>query len=251
MKIADLFVDLKLDSASFCRDLATTLTKASASASPSRSMPTPRSRRRRSRRSPAARWSSTSTPTRRRPTLTIDRPRGTATSKIDVEVEGTEGHQLRLQGRVQPEHGDRGSRRVRDPRALGAHRGAGTLGSALLTAGGAGGVFAGAVALQVKSMKQAQTDIQTTEKSLGNLTKGTKEYNDKAAKLTAQQRAFNQEFGPAAKGFDNATTGISKFQQATSKVTLGVMSQGLNLFADVLPRLAPLANAAGRAVAGC
>jgi len=154
--------------------------------------------------------------------------------------------------------------------------GAGVLGSSLLTAGAAGGVFAAAVMGQVARMKTQQTQLKSLRTSLDSTrasqqqykvaldatTKGTTAHKtalhayqaaqDRTTaaedRLTKAQQRFNRQFGPAATGLHHLTSAWGGFLSSTRKSTLGAMGSGLDLVAGILPRLVPLTNAAGNAV---
>lgn len=122
--------------------------------------------------------------------------------------------------------------------------------TALGAAAGAGGVFGLSVVGQVKSMVEQRKAIASTEKSLGSLEKGTDTYRDTLTKLHEQQKSFNQDFGPAAKGLDQMSSAWDGFLEKTSPVTNGVLAKGFDLVSDALPKLVPVSNAAGEAVGG-
>lgn len=153
---------------------------------------------------------------------------------------------------------------------------AGALGAALGTAAAAGGIFGASVAGVTKEMTKAKEDmvkagdavgkwnqkVEMSKAVLDNTKKGTKEY-DAALKihkanvakaevaqkgLNAQQDDFNKKFGPAAKGLENVKKGWGAFMDATRPTTVKIMGQGMDILAKVLPRLAPIANAAGKAI---
>jgi hypothetical protein len=115
---------------------------------------------------------------------------------------------------------------------------------------GALGIFGLSVFGIAKDMKASQEGIATVQKKLDGLSKGTKEYKTTLNELHAKQASFNKQFGPAAKGFLDMKVAFDQFQTATRGVTTSVMAKGFKLVADVLPRLAPISNAAGKAVGG-
>jgi phage-related protein len=136
------------------------------------------------------------------------------------------------------------------PVLAGAAGAATELGTALGAAAGAGGIFALSAGGIFMDMQKARQAINVTDTALSKLTPGTAEYTAKLKELHQQQRAFNQDFGPAAKGYDAMTAAFSKFKKSTSGVTENVMGKGFKLIASVLPRLAPVSNAAGHAIGG-
>lgn len=136
------------------------------------------------------------------------------------------------------------------PVAAGATAAITNLGTALSAAGLAAGVFGLSAGGIFADMLKAQKAIQTTESSLSKLTKGSDEYKQKLKELHAQQRSFNQTFGPAAKGYTDMGNAFSKFKDATSDVTKGVLHDAFEGIAQVLPKLVPVSNAAGHAIGG-
>jgi phage-related protein len=122
--------------------------------------------------------------------------------------------------------------------------------TALTVATAAGAVFALSIGGIFKDMLDARKQIQATELALSKLPKGTEEYRETLQKLHQQQKAFNDEFGPAAKGYDRMTDAFSRFKQKTSGVTDKVLSKAFSGLAALLPRLVPVSNAAGRAIGG-
>lgn len=122
--------------------------------------------------------------------------------------------------------------------------------TSLGAAAGAGGIFGLSVVGQVKAMATQQKAIKVTETSLAKLSKGSSDYNDKLKELNAQQKSFNQQFGPAAKGLNDMSDSWGKFLHATAPVTNGVLGKGMELIASVLPKLVPVSNAAGKAIGG-
>lgn len=128
--------------------------------------------------------------------------------------------------------------------------GAAAIGSSALAGLGAGGIFGAALYGQASAMKKAEQNIVSLTKSLGTLQKGGDAYKAHAAALAQAQASFNKTFGAASTAFHGLQAAWGKFLSATSKVSLGVMAQGLTLLTNLLPRLAPIANAAGTAVSG-
>lgn len=124
------------------------------------------------------------------------------------------------------------------------------LGTALTAASLSAGVFGLSAGGIVKDMLTQQKAIGVTQTSLAKLTKGSADYNSKLIELHAQQKAFNKEFGPAAKGYTDMGTAFTKFKDATSKVTTHVLGDAFEGIAKVLPKLVPVSNAAGKAVGG-
>lgn len=122
--------------------------------------------------------------------------------------------------------------------------------TSLGAASGAAGIFGLSAFGTLKGMVTAQKGIQTTEKSLSGLTKGTTAYADAAKKLHMQQAAFQQDYGKAAKGYGDMTDAWGKFLHATGPVTQGTLGKGFDLIASVLPKLVPVSNAAGKAIGG-
>lgn len=120
----------------------------------------------------------------------------------------------------------------------------GVLAAALASAGGAAGVLGLAVGGQVAEMVKQQNLIEQTSKSLDTLTPGTAEYAEKLAELTDLQRAFNTTFGPAAQGLDHLKDSWAGFLEATRASTIDLIGGTLDTLANVLPKLAPAANAA-------
>lgn len=117
-------------------------------------------------------------------------------------------------------------------------------------AAGAAGIFGLSLGGFIVNMAKQQKIIAATQKSLDGATKGTQTYRDTLAKLHTQQAAFNRDFGVAATGLAEVKGAWQSFLQATGDVTKGVLAKGFTLVADVLPKLVPVANAAGRAIGG-
>lgn len=136
------------------------------------------------------------------------------------------------------------------PIAAGAAAAVTELGTSLGAAAGAAGIFGLSAGGFLTQMVKQQQSIATTRTSLNGLTKGTTEYHDALVKLHTKQQLFNQEFGPAAKGFDDMKLAFQNFLHATGPVTKGVLAKGFELIASVLPKLAPVSNAAGKAIGG-
>lgn len=136
------------------------------------------------------------------------------------------------------------------PVAAGATAAVTELTVSLGAAAGAAGIFGLSVVGIGVDMAKQQKAITDLGKKLATLDKGTKEYHDTLVKLHEQQKAFRQDFGPAAKGLDDLKASFSRFKDATRDVTVSVMGKAFELLADVLPRLAPIANAAGVAIGG-
>lgn len=126
----------------------------------------------------------------------------------------------------------------------------GVLAAAMGAAAGAAGILGAAIAGQVIQMAAQQQDIKTASDALAKLEPGTKDYRDKLAELTALQRTFNQQFGPAATALDNLKDSWQGFLNATRTNTLSLMAGAMDTLSDVLPKLAPAANAAAGAVEG-
>ena len=87
--------------------------------------------------------------------------------------------------------------------------------TSLGAASGALGVFGLSAGGIVADMLKQQKAIGVTDASLSKLSKGTAEYAAKAKELHDQQAAFNQQFGPAAKGLDDMKDAFSRFKDAT------------------------------------
>jgi hypothetical protein len=227
VKIADLFVDLKLDTGSFSRELNTALRRASAqSVTVDVDVNT------------------------RAANASLDHAARDRTANVRVDVQGQKGINFAFKGVSNLTTAIAGLGGTALPILSAVGAGAGVMGSALLSAGAAGGIFTAAVQGQIKAMKDAQKNLKTQRDGLAKLAPGTKEYAEKLKQVNSLQREFNQNFGPAAKGFDNLKDSWSKFLGATSKTTLPAIGGGLQLVSDLLPRLVPIANAAGRAVNG-
>lgn len=124
------------------------------------------------------------------------------------------------------------------------------LGTALGAAAGAAGIFGVSAVGIFSDMLKAQKAITVTTASLAKLTPGTADYAAKLKELHNQQSAFNQTFGPAAKGYNSLQNAFAKFKSSTSDVTTSVLGKGMQLLASVLPRLVPISNAAGKAIGG-
>lgn len=136
------------------------------------------------------------------------------------------------------------------PVAAGATAAITNLGTALSAAGLAAGVFGLSAGGIFADMLKSQQAIKSTEASLSKLTKGSDEYKQKLKELHAQQFAFNSTFGPAAKGYTDMGNAFSKFKDATSDVTKGVLHDAFEGIAQVLPKLVPVSNLAGEAIGG-
>jgi len=124
------------------------------------------------------------------------------------------------------------------------------LGTSLTAGALATGVFGLSVGGIAKDMVTQQKAITTLDTKLSGLTKGTAEYKATAAQLHVAQQNFNQDFGAAAPALDKMKSAFSGFKDATRDVTNGVMAKGFDLIASVLPKLAPVSNAAGKAIGG-
>lgn len=136
------------------------------------------------------------------------------------------------------------------PVVAGATAAVAELGTSLAAAGGAASVFGLSAGGFLKQMVAQQQGIASTQKTLDGLTKGTSTYATELKKLHTQQATFNQDFGAAAKGYDNMHAAFGSFMQDTGPVTKGVLAKGFNLVASVLPKLVPVSNAAGKAIGG-
>lgn len=220
MRIADLYVDLHLDTGSFTRDLNATLAKAS-------------------RRDIDVKV--------RADTRTASRNLQTLTKNVNNASSGinTLTGRISLMASAAAAVGP-----TIVPMAAALTNAAGALTSALVAGGGAGGIFGASVAGQAARMKEARQQIESTRKSMDNYAKGTKEHAEKQKQLNVLQKDFNKTFGPAAKGFNQLSRGWDKFLSGTQSVTLGVMGDAMGSLAGILPRLVPVANAAGGAVRG-
>lgn len=136
------------------------------------------------------------------------------------------------------------------PIAAAATGAVGALGAGFLAAAGPAAAFGGSVAGVVSGMKKQQQTITQLQTKLAGMKKGTDDYRATLKQLHQEQTSFNKTYGPAAAGLDRVKTAWRGFQDATRSTTVGVMGHALNVAAGILPRLAPLANAAGRAVGG-
>jgi phage-related protein len=152
----------------------------------------------------------------------------------------------------------------------------GGIGAAALGAAGAGGTLGASIAGVTHEMTEAkdeQKKAATTARNwaakqemaravLAGTTKGTKEYDaalrqyqatsQKASlyqdQLNTMQETFNENFGPAARGLEAVQRAWGRFMDATRPATVRVMGQAMQVLADLLPRLAPVANATAVAV---
>ena len=136
------------------------------------------------------------------------------------------------------------------PMLAGAAAATASLTTSLTAAAGAGGIFGLSVFGVAKDMATQQKAITTTKKKLDTLDKGSAQYADTLKDLHNKQKAFNQDFGPAAKGYQQMTSAYGLFKDRTKGDTTTVLGKGMKLLADVLPRLVPVSNAAAGAVGG-
>jgi hypothetical protein len=122
--------------------------------------------------------------------------------------------------------------------------------TAIAGAGGAGAIFGASLIGQIAAMKKAQKELQTTGKHLQTLTKGTKEYNAQAKLFAAQQKDYTRQFGPAAKALVGLAVAWKGFLGGTKTQTMKVIVDALGIVSKLLPKLIPVANAAGKAIDG-
>lgn len=124
------------------------------------------------------------------------------------------------------------------------------LGTALGIAAGAGAVFGLSAGGIIKDMLNAQKAIDTQQTKLAGLTKGTADYAAQVKIVRTMQQSFNKEFGPAAKGYNDLGAAFTRFKDQTSGVTDKILKQAFEGVANLLPRLVPLSDAAGKAIGG-
>jgi hypothetical protein len=124
------------------------------------------------------------------------------------------------------------------------------LATSLASAAGAGGIFGIAVVGQIAAMAKQKKAISALQTKLGGLTGGTKEYRQTLRELNSEQKDYYKQFGPAAKGLDALQVAWQKFLHGTSGSTDSVIGKATRLAASVLPKLVPVANAAGKAIGG-
>jgi hypothetical protein len=122
--------------------------------------------------------------------------------------------------------------------------------TAIAGAGGAGAIFGAALVGQIAAMKKASKEMQTLGKHVDTLTKGTKEYRQQSKLLNEQQKDFTRQFGPASNALVRLGTAWRGFLGGTRTQTMKVIVDALGIVTRLLPKLIPVANAAGAAIDG-
>jgi hypothetical protein len=122
--------------------------------------------------------------------------------------------------------------------------------TAIAGAGGAGAIFGAALIGQITAMKKASKEMQTLGKHVDSLTKGTAEYRQQSKLLAAQQKDFTKQFGPASNALITLGSAWRGFLAGTRTQTMKVIVDALGIVSKLLPKLIPVANAAGKAIDG-
>lgn len=124
-------------------------------------------------------------------------------------------------------------------------------GSAMVAAGAAVGIFGLAMKGAIESTVGASsafgatnTAIKTAEKALAKTTAGTREYDEALKKVTEAQKAHEEAIKAMppvqqkfARGYDQMTGAISKFNDDNARFTLGPATTFMEAFTLALPKL--------------
>lgn len=133
----------------------------------------------------------------------------------------------------------------------------GAASSAFALAGSAVGIYAiamkGAISSTVgasSAFGQTNTAIKTAEKQLALTTKGTKEYDKALKKVTEAEKAHEEaikQLPPVqeefARGYDQASLAITKFNNDNAKFTLGPAITAMEAFVLALPKFTKVIQA--------
>jgi SLT domain-containing protein/murein DD-endopeptidase MepM/ murein hydrolase activator NlpD len=277
VKIADLFVDLKLDTAAFNRDLSSTLRRASSEkVTVSIDLDTRAASTSLAKFARDQKMSITADANTKVANASLDHAARDRKANVKVDVQGQKGINFAFKGVSNLTTAIAGLGGSAIPILSAVAAGVGTLGSSMLAAGGAGGAFALSIQGQVQAFKdhkkttddikkgitKYQNAVDSAKASVQNAEKGTKTYANAQTRLkTAQDdlarsqkalaeenRAFRKDFGPTEDGLDRLKAAFQAFTHATAPETSKTAGNALSLAAELLPRLVPLSNAAAAAI---
>lgn len=122
------------------------------------------------------------------------------------------------------------------------------LASALTSAAGAAGVLGLAVVGDVKGYAEMQKQITKLQTSLATMSPTSKSYARDQAQLTALLKQQRQQYGPMVTGLAHVSTAWNGFLGKTHGSTMRLIGEALKIAADALRQLAPVANAAAKAM---